>query len=370
MRRFNYIAILTIALVSLCGCEHDTNLENEDININIPTDGYIFFDTEVNSRGVLIENYLQDNFKVLGYRYLNAWSSEEAQAKQTKEFSHNGSTITMGVFGNTPQEQLVEWKDNVHTYSPMKEWDKDLTYSFFAWYPSNIPSSGISHEGNPYVTYTLDLTDPANHIDVMTACVIDTKSSSSKSVSFNMQHRLSALDIIARSYVNADALNMNAGETAKVKINSVGIDFSNLLYDGATIPLNTRDNSETLKGTNTNNSDKSVSFSPIIGNVTMNYYENDEDIAYLTNDAGKTMLFIPQAESLTCAVNVSYDIVDGNGNVIQGYDDITSTTNISIKELKEGTYYYMLLNFTKSGVTVVVQEADEWKDKDVKHEFE
>ena len=102
----------------------------------------------------------------------------------------------------------------------------------------------------------------------------------------------------------------------------------------------------------------------------MNYYENDEDIAYLTNDAGKTMLFIPQAESLTCAVNVSYDIVDGNGNVIQGYDDITSTTNISIKELKEGTYYYMLLNFTKSGVTVVVQEADEWKDKDVKHEFE
>ena len=62
--------------------------------------------------------------------------------------------------------------------------------------------------------------------------------------------------------------------------------------------------------------------------------------------------------------------MDGNGNVIQGYDDITSTTNISIKELKEGTYYYMLLNFTKSGVTVVVQEADEWKDKDVKHEFE
>lgn len=372
MKRLRDIAIIAVGLVSLCSCEHDETVENGNIDINVPKDGYIFFDTEVNSRGTLIYNYLQDDFSVLGYRYLNVWRSEEEQAKQTKTFEHNGAEITMGVFGNTPQAQVVAWDNstNTHSYSPLKEWDKDLTYSFYAWYPSNLPSSGISHEGNPYITYTIDKTDPTKHVDVMTACVIDTKSSSSKSVSFEMQHRLSAIDVIARSYVNAATLKLDAGLSANIKINSVGIKFENLLYDGATIPLNTEDESEVLQGTSTEGWSKTLTFAPLIENVTMNYYESDDDVALLTKDVNKTMLYVPQTEAITCTVEVSYDIVDGNGSTIEGYNDITSSSTVTIKELREGTYYNLLLNFTKSGITVQVLEAEAWEDKNVKHEFE
>ena len=381
MKRFLNISILAVALVSLCGCEQNENLGNEDINISIPKDGYIYFDTEVNSRGVLIYDYLRENFSVLGYRYATSWSSEGSLASQNSMIN---TSTTMGIFGTegAPGVQLVKWGNSAHSYEPVKPWDNSLTYSFFAWYPSDIPSSGSNYIGQPYITYTLDTQDPANHKDVMTACVIDTKSTATKTVSFNMQHRLSAIDIIARSYVNAEAID--AEEAVKVKINSVSIELGNILYDGATIPLNTEDEANVLQGTSSEGWNKTLNFSSLVTGVTMDYYSDASKVALLTEVAKKTMILIPQAKALTCKVNVNYDIVNEEGNAIsynvengdgttttQYYTGIESSSTVSIKELKEGTYYNLLLNFTKSGITVQVLKAEAWEEKDdVEHDFE
>ena len=97
--------------------------------------------------------------------------------------------------------QLVEWvgdeTSGVHTYTyngpgkgevgNYKQWDGNLIYSFFAWYPTNLEfntgatkSDGTAikpydFEGNPYIRYTLPTGVGARAAmeDVMTACRID-----------------------------------------------------------------------------------------------------------------------------------------------------------------------------------------------------
>ena len=372
MNKFRYI--LAVVLVALCGCEQDTMIEIEENETIVPSNGYIFFDTEKITRGVAVQNYLQDDFHVLGYKYQGEWSLVKPQASQN----------TYGVFDNKPQ--LVAWDENSgsHSYTPMKEWDIASTYSFFAWYPKDkCTCSGVAYEGNPYIIYTLDKTDPTKQVDVLTACVIDRKvnlsDASSKSVSFMMKHRVSALDVIARSYVNATTLGLGDERTAQVKINAVNLAFSNLLYDKVKIPLNTNDANEQLEGSNTG-SGTTLTFNAIAGNRLVNYYNNSNDVANLTYEQEKTMFLIPQAEELSCTLTVNYDIVNENG--ISIWDEVYATTpddekpnkvqtsNVSIRELVEGRYYYLLINVTKSGISVVVLEAEAWDDQNVEHEFE
>ena len=362
----------------MCACEHVVTYEEDGENntdIYIPPYGYIFFDTELSTRGVPIENALTDSFYVLGYKYMGDWTTIKPQVSQN----------AYGLFDYKPQ--LVEYKDGMHTYKDTKAWAVDSTYSFYAWYPAVAANDGIvswcgaDYIGNPYIVYKFkDIADPKTHVDVMTASVVNHKMDpsivASKSVSLNMAHRLSSLDILARSYVNAAALGYTGGE-ARVKIESLILKMDSLLYNTDTIPLHPEDE---MRPGNVGGSD-SVTYkdfiSPSSAKVIV-YNNNSDNIAQITKNDTTTMFLIPQESEIKCTVTVEYDIVDENGKTVwkdvykdpaNSPDSIQEQT-VTIKRLQERYPYYLLLNFTKAGLNLILLEAESWEDDDVYHEFE
>ena len=382
MRLFKYVFAIT--LIALCSCDRDTEFEGggEEQEIIIPTGDYIFFDLERVTRGTSIVDYLRDEFSVLGYKYTGEWKSAKSQATQNAN----------GVFDTKPQK--VTWNGTVHTYTPIKEWDVNSTYSFFAWYPHNLSANGgnstiNTHVGNPYITYSLgdDISDPSKHIDVLTAYIVDQKVdlsiSSTKSVALRMHHRLSKLNLVAASYVNAESVGLDKGVTANVKIAKLDLILDNLLYDGVKIPLNedpnTTDATDKMVGTNARGS-KTVTYSNLVTNKTLDYYNKNVGPTKLTEDKDiKNALFlIPQNEALSCKAVVTYDIVDDNGSSLWDdiYEDVlnapdkTQEATIFIDKLESGVPYAIQLIFTKSGVTANVIQSLQWEDTNVNHEFE
>lgn len=372
MNRLRNILVLAVALVAFWGCKNDTQLVNEEETTSSPKNGYIFFDTAIESRGALVfDDYLTKDFNVIGYKSNEKWETVKVQATQN----------SIGVFQTKPQ--LVTYSNNAHSYTNPKQWE-NYYYAFFAWYPIDIYYSGDSHIGNPYITYTLDRTNSTNHKDVMTACYTDIKPGPgvSKTVTFEMRHRLSALDIIARSYVNNTTLGISDDAIdTKVLIKDVDIQLENLIYDKATIPLNTLDDNEKIIGEN-ESSKTNGSFGDFAVGQTISYYQSSENDVNVTGDNDKTMILIPQEDNVICTVTVTYDIVDVNNENSSIWDSVYKDTpqedipdkrqeiSTTIKSLNEGTYYRLMLNFTKSGITLVVLEANDWEDEYIEHEFD
>lgn len=380
MRWVNYILL---GLFVITGCDNRIDPDKEKDENIVATNKYIFFDTERLTRGTSIENYLYDNFYVIGYKYVGDWLAVRPQASQTNN----------GVFDNKPQ--TVTYNNSAHSYKPLKKWDEQSTYSYFAWYPTSASlcndNGGSYTEGEPYIKYTIDKSNPGNHMDILTACVIDRRVNwqdvSSKTVSFNMKHRLSALDIVARSYVNAASFDVAGVNTANVVIRSINITLGNsaanatnsLLYDTAIIPLNTNDRELTLKGGKSTGYNGVITYNTISSNVAVDYYSSSINLANITSNDGKTMFLIPQESPSKCIMTVTYDIVGADGTtsvwdtVYQGVGDApnkTQTQEVDIKRLQEGMRYYLLVNITKSGVSVVVLDTEAWDDKKVDYEFE
>ena len=362
MKRIINIHTIIFTIVALCSCEHNDVLENEGINIPIPENGYILFDSEINSRGNLIhgetdQRLLFDDFNVLGYKYkANDWYTAKAML-----------TTSNDVFDTKPQ--LVTYVNGTHTYTNVKEWE-NYTYSFFAWYPKDLTTI-VPYNGTPYITYTLDLNNPANHVDVMTACVINRLPSSVKSVQLNMEHRLAALDITATSHIKTT----DFGREATVVISSVSIELTNLLYNKVDIPLNTDINplnNETLKGALQNNTTTTVNFGNrnLLGDNKILLAANSTVNLTCNDNVANTMILIPQDQDLKGRVTVTYAIVDANNNVLAEESSFPSQ-EVTIGNLARNTRYELLLNFTKSGVSVEAIKGANWDtDINVEHEFE
>ena len=368
-----------IALVSLawCGCSHNV-MEEVPIDPIVPEHGYIFFNTEVASRGELIEDEtLEKDFSVLGYSYTGEWIAAKALA-------------TPDVFApNHPQ--TITWESNKHSYIPLKEWVPKKKYAFFAYYPTSLNPSANTKEGNPYIDFTLpSRSNAAGHVDVMTAHIVDTDASS-PNVSFTMKHRLTAIDVLAR--------NLNdkyEGKDVYVNISKISIQFDNLLYDKVRIPLNSVDEPDLMYSFGFANN-QTATF-PIYENATplkLAPNSNDSESVPLTSSAqNNTMIVIPQdryidvdqnsngtieesekaiEHTLTGKFIIEYDYVDGNNSSLGLVTNPTVDKEISFrfpKDLKSGRRYYILLNFSRSAVTIAFVESDEWKDKEVEYEFE
>ena len=55
----------------MTACEQDETVESP----LVPTEGYIYFNTEVSSRGELITEMTGMNFGVMGYEYSGDWNT-------------------------------------------------------------------------------------------------------------------------------------------------------------------------------------------------------------------------------------------------------------------------------------------------------
>ena len=75
MKYKNSLLIVVMLLFVAC-----TNHDMEEIIV--PTEGYIYFNTEVSSRGTLVVNDLQGkDFAVTGYKYTGDWNTVKVHAK-------------------------------------------------------------------------------------------------------------------------------------------------------------------------------------------------------------------------------------------------------------------------------------------------
>ena len=239
MKRIYEILAYALIVVALCGCNNEGVLGNDDGTIDIPTgNGYIYFDTEVLSRGALVtDNYLMANFGVFGYEYAGTWDAAVVMAKPE-------------VFDEVPE--MVEYnKDNglysyAETEDGLKTWS-GKNYAFFGFYPfykddySVVAPSDANTEGEPYVTFKLPSRDDVTkHVDLMTANLIGTNGASSKNVVLNMRHRLAAIDVGARNYYEY-AYEQDGNiyiDPVTIEVKSLKIDVGNLVYDSGVLYLN------------------------------------------------------------------------------------------------------------------------------------
>lgn len=364
MRKFSYIFILFAAL--FCGCNDNTIDVGDDEQIVVPTKPYIYLDAGVSTRASLVGGtVLQRNFRVYGFTYdfNNKWSTYRVTAKPN-------------VFDNVPQ--LVTHSNGNYTYSPVKEWQGGK-YTFFAYYPSSLNSSGANVEGTPYVTYAPDFNDTAEHRDVMTAMFEDTSLSSSPYVYFDFYHRLSAVDVVAMNFYEHsydDPNNANTVITEKVTIDIVDLklSFKNVYYQEAKIYLDRRIPSECTPAAAGTNPVYQIISQGIGSGIYIDYNE-DSTLRPITAQNNSSMIFIPQEKTdLEVTTTVSYKKRRPNGEYLtddKGNDVFTQTIETPFNQpLKEGSRYYLQMTFTSSAVSISIITSDEWDDIKVDYEFE
>ena len=316
---------------------------NDVIEVSVPEHGYIFFNTEIDSRGALLEDRLEENFGVLGYTYDKDWETARPQA-------------TPNVF----YKQLIEYKKvnnaYAHTYSPLQPWMGLQKYSFFAYYPYSetiMAPSAKTHEGNPSVVYTLaSRTKVTDLVDVMTGQVFDTDASA-RTVDFTMNHRLTAIDIVARNF---------SENNVTVQVSEMKITFDNLLYDKVKIPLNTNDEPELMY-------EYAVADNPT-ASYTLIQKGKDQAVEIASNEfetitsGNKSMIVIPQNVPLKGRVVITFKNSTGTEKTVT--QEFTMN-----KETQAGRRYYIQLAFTQEEITIAIVESEQWADVDnIYHEFE
>ena len=80
MKLYRYILLLVIFVIY--GCEQRISPDERNEENLVATNGYIFFDTERVTRGTPIENYLYEDFHVIGYQYSGEWTTVRPQTSQ------------------------------------------------------------------------------------------------------------------------------------------------------------------------------------------------------------------------------------------------------------------------------------------------
>ena len=403
MKRFFSKLVLAIVVISLCGCNHESGYNGGgDDTINIPvtpqSGDYIFFDIDKISRGELLEGTLNKDFNVIGYRYAtDSWEYAKAQASQNREFSFLGNNDLpasgqMGVFNHRPL--TVQYNSGVHEYNDqgsihddgnLRQWEKNLRYAFFGWYPTTLTLNGGNQnlEGEPYISYSLpggtDVDADARKamVDVLTASEIDTYKAKSMSVVFEMQHRLAALDIQASHMITTKALKdtyddwdgVDDEKPVTVTVNSVSLTLANI-YKSVDIYLNPdavikRGNKEYV------GQYPSGSYTPtfVFDNVDVSF---DYNVQKSLVKSEEKMILIPQNDVIATISTITYTVTCGGIS-----REFTSTHNITedrdysvLLPLVEGHHAYLLLTVTKSGLFVQVEQAPTWEEKKVEYEFD
>ncbi len=427
MKKYNILIALAL-VATLVGCNKDINSPEEwgDVNIPLdPTQRYIQFDADINTRGALItDDYLKDDFAVIGYQYPGLWEAEKVFATPNVFYEDKDKTKVV-----TPQIVTYEKYDETSdgfSYSPLQVWSGNR-YSFFAYYPADKTENIIklvADQGDPYILYKPEIdSDPTKLFDLMTAAYIDTGVASSANVGLEFKHRLSAIDIGARNYYeydhDHDGGSVGATPAKQVTIEIVGLEVSlnNITSTSANIYLDP--SKATVLNPDSSKEIKSIevvmvgdkAWAPLTFPVKPNT-ASDRAIRRIERD-GKvmsTLLLLPQEQPLTGNITLKYrkkytdngqdlyqrwdfmkdengnDVVDENGEPMLTYSWTklpTNETSLQAYEfdaprslnfdrpLLEGRRYFIELTFTSDAVSVNIIAADEWDDKDdIRYEFE
>ena len=287
---------------------------------------------------------MKADFGVIGYTHsYDDWTAAEPQSKP-----------------NVFYKQKVTWYESKHEYTPMQQWQGKQLYAFFAYCPFELTVSPKDLEGNPYVDFEFKRNDLANQVDVMTGQVIDADYKT-RSVAFDMKHRLTALDVVANNLYT---------DVTEIQVTSMTIKLENILYDKVRIPLNMRDEPG-LDYSHGEANDKTAEYNLLpsgTGSIT-----NKPNTPLTSSEANTTMILIPQNQSPEMAYNIKGSIEVAYKTLSNGTTVISTTQNkdfVISRDLIPGYRYYIQLNFAAGDITVAILESDMWDELRIKHDFE
>lgn len=337
----------------------------------VPAGDYIFFDSEVMTKGDLVSDMADKDFGVIGYKFNGEWDVVKPMAKP-----------------NVFHSQQVDWKGGAHTYdasgsslntfgTPLIPWESGMRYTFGAYYPygkSYLTLSGTNVEGEPYVDYTMSMTDPSELADVMTSFVENTFNATTNSVTFTMKHRLSAIDVKARNFIEPVD-----GRQVSIKITRLSVIFDNLAYSGVSYWF---DPTYQVSGSSLPSGIRSRT----TNSLTAEYEIRNTDIIIPSSSAGgsdyqqniaeegKKLLIIPQEmsgnESLTGQVSFDYEYVDDDGYAVSigGIDHVTGQVMDfeTGMEIAAGQRYTIQISFLSGALSIDFSSTPVWDDVQIR----
>ena len=298
--------------MTLASCEYGSNLGgnnggSEEIEIPLTGD-YISFWTDIETRANLVTtDYIEQPLGLICYTYdpTNSWGAYQVSAKPDV-YALGEKIVYIEGLGETQEyPRKLEYDGGTYTYGEPVSWES-MKYAFFAYTPyghSKVVPSEKEVEKTPYVTYTLDTSNAANHADVITGYAVNCYAAINKYVTFRMRHRLSAVDIAAVNYYDysyqsgedTDKNPIYTTEKVTIEIESMTARFTNLKYGSSKIYLDHNIASVPEKLA----SDK-IPIYPIV--VKEDGYElqpsTSSEFDYISVDQETTMLFIPQEDDI------------------------------------------------------------------------
>ena len=348
-------SILLIIVAAFSSCNKNDIITNDGgISIEMGK-SYIQFDTEIQTRGIITGEILEDDFAVLGYQYRSSWEYEQIVASPN-------------VFEDTPQ--IVEWKQDedgnfFYTYTPEQVWTGNK-YSFFAYYPCEnqaikLFDNGSTKSGEPYITYTLpDTNDPRKLLDVMTASVNNTDVEVSNLVALQMFHRLTAIGVSARNLVTDKV----TGKGLSVQITDLTVNFKDIKVTGKIFLDNDSKKADEYTGAG-NRQFKFIGNSEwTYPSLSVNYNESKTILEKINNETKElSVLLMPQTDYLNGTIQLSYKIADGS--------PVSKTFDFTFnKKLSKGRRYEVELLFTSDAISINVDNEVDWDSHDIYHDFE
>lgn len=351
-----YIKYVVGYLLVAClgtSCQHEEKIDFPVIG----TGDYIFFNSEVVSRGELVTEMTGQDFGVMGYEYIGDWNTVKVQA--TPNLFH---------------AQTISWNGTAHSYTPLKPWVPGNKYTFFGYYPTTgVTLSENDVEGVPYLTYTLP-DNPTEMKDVMTSVLYDTDNSASNSVGLTFQHRLVAMNVQARNFNT-----LHDGTPVYIRLTDVKITYTNLKYDEITLPM---DASLPIVRKESVNPSKEYTILES-GNILIPPTDTgtgDTEAVDVSDVQNTILTLIPQEgtdendDYLKGNVTFTFDYVDANGSVLIIDNAVQAGTRALAfdlgKNIVAGRKYALLMNFSRTSVTIAIVESGEWTDQDIDIEFE
>lgn len=299
--------------MTLASCEYSSNLGgnnggSEEIEIPLTGD-YISFWTDIETRANLVTtDYIEQPLGLICYKYdpTNSWGAYQVSAKPNVD--------ALGETQEYPTE--LAYDGGSYTYGEPVSWES-MKYAFFAYTPyghSKVVPSGENVEKTPYVTYTLDTSNAANHADVITGYAVNCYAAINKYVTFRMRHRLSAVDIAAVNYydysypsgaVDTEGEPIYTTEKVTIEIESMTATFTNLKYGSSKIYL---DNNIASVPVELAGGPK-----PSYSIVGTDGYKlkpsTSSEFDYISVNQSTTMLFIPQEDDINNAEdNLKVDV--------------------------------------------------------------
>ena len=403
MNRLFNILSLSCFLVAVACHKEIPDHTTPDVDVVFPYSSYIFFDAAKPTKGELVYDDLTGkDFAVTAYKYDGQWGVvskgeckpslfwnfqiEYNETSQVHEYDARGKSdnVLTGLATDAGGNQL-----------PLLPWEDNMKYAFYAHYPhdennQNPAVSPKSFDGEPYIDYTLS-DDPAEMVDLMTACIKDEDNSIDNYVTLRMYHRLSAFDVFVSNEIQS--IKVDGVDTeVSVQLSDIKVTFNNLMYQKASFWMdrNYKPDADGIAGIRslTSYGTNGAAKTYIVLSDSETVKINNGDRTNLSKDGNKSLIVIPQrldgqGKYLNGTVKFDCKFVDGEGNPVSVPLLRDDNSTIQASELNDQSMafnvnknvdamntYYLELAFINGVITLRVQSAPTWgEDVPVDYEF-